>query len=312
VVVRIEPQSGQPRVFEVRQVVETVSNPRSEVSLEEARRLKPDAQVGDVVEREVTPRGFGRIGAQAAKQVILQKLHEAEREHTYQAFIDREGDIVSGTVRRIDPRGLYLELGRAEALMPPEEQMPTERYRMGQRLRVVLLEVNRALKGPMLIVSRAHRLFLRRLLELEIPEIYNGIVEIKAIAREAGMRSKVAVASQQPGLDPIGSCVGQRGMRIQNVVNELGGERIDIIQWDEQPARFVANALSPARVLRVEIDEGTKTATVIVPDAQLSLAIGKGGINAKLAALLTGWRIDIKSDQPAPEAAAAPTGAEGQ
>ena len=257
------------------------------------------AEVGAQVERDITPPNFGRIGAQTAKQVILQRIREAERDHVYNEFIDREGDIITGVVRRIDPRGIVLETGaqgKAEALLPPPEQVQSERHRMGQRIRVYLLEVNRAAKGPMLIVSRAHRNFVRRLMELEIPEIYNGVVEVKAIAREAGSRSKVAVHSRQSGLDPVGACVGQRGMRIQNIVNELGGERIDIIPWNEDQDRFVANALSPARVIEVTVDESTKTATVIVPEAQLSLAIGKEGQNARLAAKLTGWRVDIKSD----------------
>jgi len=299
IVVRMERDTGVPHVYEVRQVVERVENPALEISLEEARRFDPKAQLGGTIEREVTPPNFGRIGAQTAKQVILQRIREAERDHIYQEFIDREGDIITGVVRRIDPRGVILETGaggKAEALLPPSEQVPSERIRMGQRLRVYLLEVNRALKGPMLIVSRAHRNFVRRLMELEVPEIYNGVVEIKAIAREPGSRSKVAVHSRQSGLDPVGACVGQRGMRIQNIVNELGGERIDVIQWHEDPAKFVASALSPAKVLNVQIDEATKTAAVTVPESQLSLAIGKEGQNARLAAKLTGWRVDIKSD----------------
>jgi N utilization substance protein A len=299
IVVRMEPQSGVPRVFELRDVVEVVEDPVTQLSLADARVLDPNAQIGGVIEREVTPPNFGRIGAQTAKQVILQRIREAERDHIYEEFIDREGDIIAGVVRRTDPRGVILECGsggKAEALLPPAEQVQSERVRMGQRLRVYLVEVNRALKGPMLIVSRAHRNFVRRLMELEIPEVYNGVVEIRAIAREPGSRTKVAVHSRQSGLDPVGACVGQRGMRIQNIVNELGGERIDVIPWHEDPVRFVGNALSPARVLRVVIDEATKTASVTVPEAQLSLAIGKEGQNARLAAKLTGWRVDIKSD----------------
>lgn len=299
IVVRMERDSGASKVFEVRDVVDVVEDPVLQISLEDARKLDPNAQIGRQVERDVTPPNFGRIGAQTAKQVILQRIREAERDHVYQEFIDREGDIITGVVRRIDPRGMVLETGsggKAEALLPPSEQVGSERHRMGQRVRVYLLEVNRALKGPMLIVSRAHRNFVRRLMELEIPEIYNGVVEIRAIAREPGSRSKVAVWSRQSGLDPVGACVGQRGMRIQNIVNELAGERIDIIPWQEDPARFVAAALSPARVLNVQLDESTKTASVTVPDSQLSLAIGKEGQNARLAARLTGWRVDIKSD----------------
>lgn len=316
IVVRIDPQSGSPHVYEVRNVVEVVENLDTEVVLADARALDPNAENGGTIEREVTPPNFGRIGAQTAKQVILQRIREAERDHIYQEFADREGDIITGIVRRIDPRGIILETGsggKAEALLPPSEQVPTERVRMGQRLRMYLMEVNRAARGPMLIVSRAHRNFVRRLMELEIPEIYNGVVEIRSIAREPGSRTKVAVHSRQSGLDPVGACVGQRGMRIQNIVNELGGERIDIIQWHEDPAKFVAAALSPARVLNVQIDEATKTASVTVPEAQLSLAIGKEGQNARLAAKLTGWRVDIKSEaapretveSAAPEPAAA-------
>ncbi|HEV2126277.1 MAG TPA: transcription termination factor NusA, partial [Chloroflexota bacterium] len=302
IAVRMEPQTGVPRVYEVFDVVEDaqdVEDPNLQVPLVEARKMNPKAQIGGTVEREVTPPNFGRIGAQTAKQVILQRIREAERDHVHGEFIDREGDIISGVVRRIDPRGIVLETGaggKAEALLPPGEQVPTERHRMGQRIRVYLMEVNRALKGPMLIVSRAHRNFVRRLMELEIPEIFNGIVEIRAIAREPGNRSKVAVYSRQAGLDPVGACVGQRGMRIQNIVNELSGERIDVIPWNEDPTKFVAAALSPARVLTVQIDEHKKTASVTVPESQLSLAIGKEGQNARLAARLTGWRVDIKSD----------------
>lgn len=299
IVVRMDAHSGVPRVYEAMTVVETVEDPNMQVTLAVAAKVKPGVAIGESIEREVTPPNFGRIGAQTAKQVILQRIREAEREHIYNEFIEREGDIINGVVRRIDPRGIVLETGiqgKAEALLPPAEQVQSERHRMGQRVRIYLLEVNRALKGPMLIVSRAHRNFVRRMMELEIPEIYNGIVEIKAIAREAGSRSKVAVFSRQAGLDPVGACVGQRGMRIQNIVNELAGERIDIIPWSEEPAKFVANALSPARVLSVHIDEETKTASVTVPEAQLSLAIGKEGQNARLAAKLTGWRVDIKSD----------------
>src|SRR5688572_19144565 len=299
IVVRMERDSGAARVFEVRDVVDVVEDPILQISLEDARKIDPSLEVGGTLERDVTPPNFGRIGAQTAKQVILQRIREAERDHVYQEFIDREGDIITGVVRRIDPRGMVLETGsggKAEALLPPSEQVGSERHRMGQRIRVYMLEVNRALKGPMLIVSRAHRNFVRRLMELEIPEIYNGVVEIRAIAREPGSRSKVAVWSRQSGLDPVGACVGQRGMRIQNIVNELAGERIDIIPWQEDSSKFVASALSPARVLNVHLDESTKTASVTVPESQLSLAIGKEGQNARLAARLTGWRVDIKSD----------------
>jgi len=299
IIVRMESATGSARVIEVHDVVEEVEDSNLQMSLADARKVKPGVEIGGTVERDVTPPNFGRIGAQTAKQVILQKIREAERDHVHAEFIDREGDIITGVVRRIDPRGMVLEtgsLGKAEALLPPSEQVPSERHRMGQRIRVYLLEVNRALKGPMLIVSRAHRNFVRRMMELEIPEIYNGIVEIRSIAREPGNRSKVAVWSRQAGLDPVGACVGQRGMRIQNIVNELAGERIDIIPWQEDASKFVAAALSPARVVNVALDDNTKTASVTVPESQLSLAIGKEGQNARLAARLTGWRVDIKSD----------------
>lgn len=300
VVARMDPQTGIPRVFEVHEVVADVTDASTQLSLAAAQKIDPEAQTGKTVERDVTPPNFGRIGAQTAKQVILQRIREAERDHIYNEFIEREEDIINGVVRRIDPRGVILETGaggKAEALLAPADQVPSERIRMGQRLRVYLTEVNRALKGPMLVVSRAHKNFVRRLMELEVPEIYNGVVEVKSIAREPGSRSKVAVHSRQAGLDPVGACVGQRGMRIQNIVTELGGERIDIIPWNEDPGRFVASALGPARVINVAIDESTKTASVTVPEAQLSLAIGKDGQNARLAARLTGWRVDIKSDQ---------------
>jgi transcription termination/antitermination protein NusA len=299
IVVRMDPQTGMARVYETKDVVEEVEDPNLQITLADARKQDSSVEIGGSVQREVTPPNFGRIGAQTAKQVILQRIREAERDHVYGEFIDREGDIITGVVRRIDPRGMVLETGsggKAEALLPPSEQVSSERHRMGQRIRVYLMEVNRALKGPMLIVSRAHRNFVRRMMELEIPEIYNGVVEIRAIAREPGSRSKVAVWSRQTGLDPVGACVGQRGMRIQNIVNELAGERIDIIPWHEDASKFVASALSPARVLNVVLDEGTKTASVTVPESQLSLAIGKEGQNARLAARLTGWRVDIKSD----------------
>ena len=295
VVVRLNRQSGDVRVFVQRQVVEEVEEPRTEISLGEARAIKPDVKLGDVVEEEVTPQNFGRIAAQTAKQVVLQRLREAERELVYEEFTDREGDIVTGIVQRIEPRAVIIDLGKVEAAMPPSEQVPSENYRHGQRLKVYLMEIHRTPKGPQIIVSRTHRNLVRRLFELEVPEIFNGTVEIKSIAREPGSRSKVAVAARQEGVDPVGSCVGMRGVRIQNIVNELNGEKIDVIQWNPDPAIFVASALSPAQVVAVDLREADKTATVTVPDRQLSLAIGREGQNARLAARLTGWRIDIKS-----------------
>jgi len=253
--------------------------------------------VGGTVTIETTPHRFGRIAAQTAKQVILQRIREAERDALYAAYADREGEMVSGTIQGINSQVITLNLGKAEAILPRSEQIPTERYRLNQRIRAYVLEVRKANRGPRIIVSRTHRNMLRRLLELEVPEIFNGAVEIKAIAREAGFRSKVAVAAVQEGIDPVGSCVGMRGVRIRSVVNELNGEKIDVVEWSPDTAAFIANALSPAKVIKVNLqkDKGGKTATVVVPDDQLSLAIGREGQNARLAAKLTGWRIDIKN-----------------
>lgn len=293
--VKIDPQSGEVRAYVQKYVVDEVRDPRAEISLEQARKTNPSANLGDLVDVESTPYNFGRIAAQTAKQVVLQRLREAERELVYEEFIEREGDIVNGVVQRIEPKAVIIDLGKAEATLPSTEQVPSEHYRAGQRLKVYMLEVHRTNKGPQILVSRTHRNLLRRLFELEVPEIFNGTVEIKAIAREPGSRAKVAVAARQEGIDPVGSCVGLRGVRIQNIVSELGGEKIDVVQWHQDPAVFVANALSPAQVLNVEINEADKTATVTVPERQLSLAIGKEGQNARLAARLTGWRIDIKA-----------------
>jgi N utilization substance protein A len=300
----INPKTGEIRALANLIVVDKVTNPQDEIAETAARRIKSDAKVGDVVEVEVTPKNFGRIAAQTAKQVVMQRIREAERDRVFIDYNDRIGDIISGVVQRTEqrdpnrpdgPGAIILEFGKVEAVLPPGEQVKSERYRVGQRLRVLLLDVQRNQRGPQLVVSRAHRNMLRRLLELEVPEIHNGTVEIKGIAREAGTRSKVAVASRQEGLDPVGACVGMRGIRIQNIVNELYGEKIDIVAWHPDMAVFIANALSPAQVVSVELLDDDKTAQVIVPERQLSLAIGKEGQNARLAAKLTGWRIDIKS-----------------
>ncbi len=295
VTVKLNPQTGDIRVYLHKTVSEEPKDEQSEVSLAEARKINPEAEIGETVEVETTPQNFGRIAAQTAKQVVLQRLREAERDMVYNEFAEREGDLINAVVRRVDAKGVVFDLGKAEAVMSINEQVPTERYRPGQRVKVYVVEVHKSTKGPQVLVSRTHRNLLRRLFELEVPEIFNGAVEIKAIAREPGSRSKVAVAARQERVDPVGSCVGPRGIRIQNVVNELGGEKIDVVQWSEDPAVFVANALNPAQVLSVDIDEANKTATVIVPERQLSLAIGKEGQNARLAARLTGWRIDIKA-----------------
>jgi N utilization substance protein A len=304
VAVRIDRETGDHRVFIERTVVQEVTDPKTEISIQDARRERPDVQLGDVMQEEVHPSHAGRIAAQTAKQVVLQRLREAEREMVFEEFSGRAGDIVSGVIQRIETKQITVDLGKTEALLPASEQVKTETYRPGQRMKFYLLEVHRSIKGPQLILSRTHKSLLKRLFELEVPEIYRGVVEIKSIAREAGARSKVAVAARQEGVDPVGSCVGLRGIRIQNIVNELNGERIDVIQWDPEPTRFVANALSPAQVLTVRTSEADNTASVIVPDRQLSLAIGKEGQNARLAAKLTGWRIDIKPESAMQEALA--------
>jgi N utilization substance protein A len=280
------------------------------ITVEEAQKIDPKLGEGDSLTVDVTPQQFGRIAAQTAKQVVMQKLREAERKMVYDEFQEREGEIVHGIVQRLEQGNVIVELGRAEAVMPRSEQVPSERYYPGQRLRVYVSEVNETYRGPQIIVSRGHRLMLRRLLEQEVPEIYSGTVEIKAIAREGGARSKVAVVAHQAGIDPVGSCVGMRGVRIQNIVNELNGEKIDVVEWNEDVKQYVANALSPAQVSSVDTNDDEKTATVVVPERQLSLAIGKEGQNARLAAKLTGWRIDIKSDiQAAEELSGATTAA---
>lgn len=294
---RLDLETCTAHIYSERTVVEHVSDAAREIAWEEARRIKPDANVGEVVLVDITPRDFGRIAAQTARQVILQRIREAERDSLYHAYADREGEIVNGTVQSIDFQQVILSLGKVEAILPRSEQIPTERFSVGQRLRAYVSEVQKTPRGPLILVSRTHRNMLRRLLELEVPEIYNGTVEVKAVAREAGYRSKVAVAALQDGVDPVGSCVGMRGVRIQSIVNELNGEKIDVVAWSSDPATFIANSLSPAKVLNVmlEDDNDDKTAVVVVPDRQLSLAIGKEGQNARLAAKLTNWRIDIKS-----------------
>ncbi len=295
ILAKVNPVTGEVQVFAIKTVVEEVTDPRAELTLEEAQEVDAKAIIGAELSFVVTPKNAGRIAAQTAKQVVMQRLREAEREVVFTEYVGKEGDIVSGIIQRIEPKQLIIDLGKAEAVLPVTEQVKNEHYRIGQRLKVYLLEVFRSNRGPQVVVSRTHRNLVRRLFEMEVPEIYNGTVEIRAIAREPGHRSKVAVAARQEGVDPVGSCVGLRGIRIQNIINELGGEKIDVIQWDPDIAVFVSNALSPAPVLSVTISENEKTAGVVVPDRQLSLAIGREGQNARLAAKLTGWRIDIKS-----------------
>ena len=294
--VTLNPNSGEVSVYALKTVVDAVEDEEREITLADARRIRRDAAVGDeVAAAEPLPHNASRIAAQTAKQVVLQRLREAERELLYQEFAQHERDIMSGIVETSDSgRAITLDLGRAQAILPQEEQVNTERYRKGQRVKVYLLSVRSAPKGPEIIVSRSHRDMLRRLFEIEVPEVHNGVVEIKAIAREAGFRSKVAVSATQPGIDPVGSCIGIRGNRIQSIVNELQGEKIDIVSWDSDPRSFIANSLSPSEPVQVELLDAEQTAVVVVPDRQLSLAIGKEGQNTRLAARLTGWRLDIK------------------
>jgi N utilization substance protein A len=303
----IDPNTGKVHIFAAKVIVDEVKDKRAEIMLADAQKFDPMARVGDTIQIETTPEDFGRIAAQTAKQVIMQRIREAERETLFTQFSEREGEIILGTVHSMDSQNITISLGKAEAILPRSEQIPTERYRHNQKLRAYISEVNKTSRGPQIILSRTHRNMLRRLFELEVPEIFNGLVEIKAIAREPGSRSKIAVAAAQDGIDPVGACVGQRGVRIQAVVNELNGEKIDVVEWSADPAKFVANALSPAQVIGVTLEEnadGDKVANVVVDKKMLSLAIGKEGQNARLAAKLTGWRIDIKSNEQIAEEAA--------
>jgi len=301
--VTVDSHTGQARVYVLKEVVEEVEDEQEQMTLEEAHEHDPEASLGSSVQIELRPRNFGRIAAQTAKQVIMQRIREAERDSVYVEYVDRVGEIVNGVVRNVDGRSqnVTLGLGKAEGLLPRAEQIPGEYYRFNQRIKVYLMAVDRSGHGPQIIVSRRDKGLLRRLLELEVPEIFSGAVEIKSIAREAGSRSKVAVAALQPGVDPVGSCVGMRGVRIQSIVNELNGEKIDVVEWSKDERTYIANALSPAKVTNVILNPITESATVIVPDQALSLAIGKEGQNARLAAKLTGWRIDIRSETEAAE-----------
>ena len=293
----MDPQTGATHVYSIKEVVENAKDSALEISLEEAKKVKKDASIGDSVEIEIVPRNFGRIAAQTAKQVIIQKLREAEREIIFTEFNDRKGEIVSGIIQKADKNIVVMDLGRLEGIMPTKEQIPTETYRVNDKIKGYVLDVEKGAKGaPQVIVSRSHPDFVRKLLEFEIPEIYEGVIEIKSVSRDPGHRSKVAVYSPDPNIDPVGSCVGQKGIRIQNVINELNGEKIDVIEWNEDPSIYISSALLPAKILAVDIKENEKFAQVIVPDDQLSLAIGKSGQNARLAAKLTNWKIDIKSE----------------
>jgi len=300
--VDIDRQSGSISVYARKTVVEEVLDPRLEISMDAARSINANFQFGDIVEIEVTPRDFGRIAAQTAKQVVTQRIREAERGLIYDAFIDKEDDIVTGIVQRMDPRNVYVDLGKVEAMLPQNELMPTERFVQGDRIKAYITKVDNTTKGPQILLSRTHPGLLKRLFELEVPEIFDGVVEIRSVAREAGYRSKIAVHSINPEVDSVGSCVGPKGIRVQTIVNELKGEKIDIVHWSDDVGEYVSNALSPSKVVAVEVFEDEKMARVIVPDFQLSLAIGIKGQNARLAAKLTGWKIDIKSESQADEA----------
>jgi N utilization substance protein A len=293
---RPDPAKRGLRLCCEKEVVETVENPHREMGLAEARRRNPSAVVGDFVDVDLTADGFGRIAAQTAKQVVVQRIREAEREKVYEDFSDRLGDVVTGTLQRKEHQNAFITLGKVEALLPASEQVRQEPYRFNDRIKVYVLEVKRTSKGPQVIVSRTHPSLIRRLFELEVPEIADGVVVIKSVAREAGARSKIAVASTEDKVDPVGACVGHRGSRVQAVVNELYGEKIDIVRWYAQPEEYITQALSPAKVMTVTINDEQKSAFVVVPDNQLSLAIGKEGQNVRLAARLTGWRIDIRSE----------------
>jgi len=297
--VHLDTETGEFHVYAEKTVVIEVQDESVQISLKDAQAYPDHPGLNEIIEVEVTPPNFGRIAAQTAKQTILQRIQEAERDLIYEEFANREGEVLNGTIERVEQHRMIVSLGKAEAVLPEQEQVPRERPRIGQRLKVYLVKVDRGLRTPQLVVSRSHRGLVRRLFEVEVPEIFNGTVELKAIAREPGSRTKVAVAARQEGIDPVGACVGMRGVRIQNVVNELNGEKIDVVQWSEDPGRFVANALSPAQVLGVDVTESERRAVVTVPDAQLSLAIGKEGQNARLAAKLTGWRVDIKKQSDA-------------
>jgi transcription termination/antitermination protein NusA len=299
--VDINREMGNVRVFARKTIVEEVTDSRSQISIDEAHEIDPNYMLDDIIDMEVTPRDFGRIAAQTAKQVVTQRIREAERGIIYNEFIDREQDIVTGIVQRQDGRFYYIDLGKVEALMPVNEKMPTETFKQGDRVKAFITKVEKTTKGPQIFVSRTHPGLLKRLFELEVPEIFDGVVEIRSVAREAGDRSKIAVHSSDPNVDPVGACVGPKGMRVQTVVQELKGEKIDIVKWSEDTAEYVANSLSPSKVVHVTVYEGEKMTRVVVPDYQLSLAIGKKGQNARLAAKLTGWKIDIKSEAQAAE-----------
>ena len=296
--VEVDREKGDVRVYSQRVVVDEsdLYDTFLEIELDEARQINPNYELGDIIENEVTPKDFGRIAAQTAKQVVVQRIREAERDIVYNEFIEKENEIVTGEVARVSKGLVYVNLGRIEAVMTPAEQIPHETYKAGQKIKVYILEVKKTNKGPQIVVSRSHPGLVKRLFEFEVPEIFEGIVQIKSLSREAGSRTKMAVSSIDEKIDPIGACVGPKGSRVKNIVDELKGEKIDIINYSENPAEFISASLSPSKVVRVDVNEEEKSALVVVPDYQLSLAIGKEGQNARLAAKLTNWKIDIKSE----------------
>ena len=294
-------ETGNIEVYAQKDVVEEVEDPMLQVSLEEAKAINPVYQIGDVVDFVVTPKNFGRISAQTAKHVVVQKFREAEREILFNQYISKEKEVVIGIVQRTEKKNVIVQLGKIDAILAPNEQIPGEQYRFMDRVKVYVVEVKQTTKGPQIFVSRTHPELVKRLFEQEVPEVFDGTVEIKSIAREAGSRTKIAVYSKDPNVDAVGACVGQNGYRVNVIVNELCGEKIDIVNWSEDPKEFIAAALSPSKVLAVAINPNEQSARIVVPDHQLSLAIGKEGQNARLSAKLTGWRIDIKSESQAKE-----------
>lgn len=303
--VSLNRETGEYKIYEEKTVVDEIhedsENAINEITVEEAKKIDRSYEAGDMLRIDVTPKNFGRVAAQAAKQVMIQKLREAERGSIYDEFSGREGDVITGVVKWNESRTVFVDLGRVEGILPFAEQIEGEEFQPNDKIKCYVLEVRKTTKGPEIILSRTHPGLLKRLFELEVPEIYSGTVEIKSVVREAGSRSKIAVYAMDPAVDPVGACVGPKGQRVQNIVNELHDEKIDIVRWDEDPAIYIANALSPAKVVSVSVWEEEKSSYVIVPDYQLSLAIGKAGQNARLAAKLTNWKIDIKSETQANE-----------
>ncbi len=293
----IDEEKASIKVYSLKEVVEEVFDPAIEIDINDVKKGRKKIELGDIIEVEITPKDFGRISAQTAKQVIVQKIREAEREIVFTEYSDRQGEIVSGLIQKVDKNIMIIDLGRIEGIMTANEQISGEEYEVNDKIKAYVLEIQKNMKGvPQMLISRTHPGFVRRLFELEIPEIYEGLIEIKNIVREAGSRTKIAVFSKDMNIDPVGSCVGPRGIRIQNILNELRDEKVDVVEWSEDPVQYIASSLSPATVLAVDIDEQEMTSKVVVPDNQLSLAIGKDGQNARLAAKLTGWKIDIKSE----------------